>query len=122
MSSPLDRRLSIQRDRKDPRHLHGCREIAAARREAVSSRAARRKTMMKQSDWQAVRDALIADDRAKLGEPPTVEEILAYERGELSREDADRVQQLLIAYPELARAFATPFPSADEDLPNHVVD
>ena len=78
--------------------------------------------MMNQSDWNAVRDSLIADDRAKLGEPPTVEEILAYENGELSEKDAERVQQLLIAYPELARAYATPFPTDDAGLPGDVID
>ena len=78
--------------------------------------------MMNASDWRAVRDALIAEDRAKLGEPPTVDELLAYERGELSNADAERVQQLLIAYPELARAYATPFPSDDAELPDGVVD
>jgi len=79
--------------------------------------------MMNRSDWQAVRDAFIADDRAKLGEPPTVDELLAYERGELSREEAERVQQLLVAYPELARAYATPFPSDDDGaLPDEVID
>jgi hypothetical protein len=72
--------------------------------------------MMNQSDWQAVRDALIADDRATLGDPPTVDELLAYERGALSQENAERVQQLLVAYPELARAYATPFPSDDAQL------
>ncbi len=71
------------------------------------------KPTLNQSDWQAVRDAMIADDRAILGEPPTVDELLAYERGELPKEDAERVQQLLVAYPELARAYATPFPSGD---------
>ncbi len=79
--------------------------------------------MMNQSDWNAVRDSLIADDRAKLGEPPTVDELLAYERGELSQEDAERVQQLLVAYPELARAYATPFPADDDaGLPAGVID
>ncbi|HSY50268.1 MAG TPA: hypothetical protein VLC46_15760 [Thermoanaerobaculia bacterium] len=78
--------------------------------------------MMNQSDWNAVRDALIADDQAKLGEPPAVDELLAYERGELSPEDTERVQQLLIAYPELARAYATPFPSDDTELPAGVID
>ncbi len=78
--------------------------------------------MMNRSDWNAVRDTLIADDRAKLGDPPTVDELLAYERGELSQEDAERVQQLLIAYPELARAYATPFPSDDAELPADVID
>jgi hypothetical protein len=78
--------------------------------------------MMNQSDWQAVNDNLIADDRAKLGDPPTVEELLAYERGELPDEDAARVQQLLVAYPELAHAYATPFPDDDIDLPDGVVE
>jgi len=78
--------------------------------------------MMKQSDWQAVRDAMLADDRAKLGEPPTVEQLLAYERGELSEDEARRVQQLLIAYPELARAYAAPFPEDDAELSGVVVD
>jgi hypothetical protein len=78
--------------------------------------------MIDRTDWQNVRDALIADDRAKLGEPPTVDELLAYERGELSAEDAERVQQLLIAYPELARAYATPFPSEDAELPAEVIE
>jgi hypothetical protein len=78
--------------------------------------------MMNQSDWQAVRDAMLADDRANLGEPPTVEELLAYERGELSKDDAERVQRLLIAYPELARAYATPFPPEDTELPDDVIE
>ncbi|HXA18634.1 MAG TPA: hypothetical protein VN380_16690 [Thermoanaerobaculia bacterium] len=78
--------------------------------------------MMNQPDWNSVRDSLIADDRAKLGEPPTVDELLAYERGELSKEHAERVQQLLIAYPDLARAYATPFPPDDEALPDDVID
>lgn len=78
--------------------------------------------MMNQSDWQAVRDAMLADDRATLGEPPTVEELLAYERGELSKDDAERVQRLLIAYPELARAYATPFPPEDTELPEDVIE
>jgi hypothetical protein len=79
--------------------------------------------MMNQTEWQAVRDALIADDRARLGAPPTAEELLAYERGELSADAAARVQQLLVAYPELARAFATPFPPEDvEPLAGDVID
>ncbi|MGH9422108.1 MAG: hypothetical protein ACRD3J_19175, partial [Thermoanaerobaculia bacterium] len=78
--------------------------------------------MINRSTWQSVRDTLIAGDRAKLGPPPTVDELLAYERGELSQQDAARVQQLLIAYPELARAYATPFPEDDAALPDDVID
>jgi hypothetical protein len=79
--------------------------------------------MMNASDWRAVRDDLIAGDRAALGEPPTVDELLAYERGELSEDEAARVRQLLIAYPDLARAFAAPFPAdGDAELPDDVVN
>jgi len=77
--------------------------------------------MMNEHEWEAVRDALRAGDRATLGEPPTAEELMAYERGELSAEEAARVQQLLVAYPELARAYATPFPD-EAELPREVVD
>jgi len=78
--------------------------------------------MMNPTDWQAVRDALIADDRAKLGEPPTVDELFAYEHGALSEEEAERVRQLLVAYPELARAYAAPFPDDEATLPDDVID
>jgi hypothetical protein len=78
--------------------------------------------MINRTDWQAIRDAMIADDRAKLGEPPTVDELLAYERGELSPENTERVQRLLVAYPELARAYATSFPPEDAELPAEVIE
>jgi hypothetical protein len=78
--------------------------------------------MMNRTEWQAVRDAMIADDRAKLGPPPSAEELLAYEGGELSADDAERVRQLLLAYPDLARAYAAPFPDDDAALPAEVVD
>lgn len=61
-------------------------------------------------------------DHAKFEEPPTVEELLAYERGDLSTEDAGRVQQSLVAWPELARAYATPFPPEDAELPDDVIE
>jgi hypothetical protein len=69
--------------------------------------------MITHSELQTVYRDLIAEDRYRLGDPPTVEELLAWERGDLSPEQAARVRQLLDCYPELARALATPFPSAD---------
>lgn len=78
--------------------------------------------MMDRTDWQSVRDTFLDQDRATLGEPPTAEELLAYERGALSEADADRVRRLLVAYPELARAYATPFPDEDVTLPRDVID
>jgi hypothetical protein len=77
--------------------------------------------MINKHEWEAVRDALRAEDQAKLGQPPTAEELLAYERGELSAKEAERVQQLLVAYPDLARAYATPFPE-EAELPAEIVD
>jgi len=50
------------------------------------------------------------EDRRRLGEPPTAEELLAYRRGELSVAEEARVRELLVCYPELARALTVPFP------------
>ena len=65
-------------------------------------------------NWQAVHDELTAADRARLGEPPTGEEILAYMNGELSEPEKTRIRALLVAYHELARTLAHPFPAVEE--------
>jgi hypothetical protein len=72
--------------------------------------------MITHSELQAVYRDLLAEDRCRLGDPPTVEELLAWERGDLAPEQAGRVRQLLACYPDLARALAAPFP-ADDPLP-----
>lgn len=69
--------------------------------------------MIRKSDWQAVQDEMIAEDRRTLGEPPTAEEVLAYSRGELAPEEEARVRSLLVAYPELTIALTAPFPTED---------
>ncbi|HEX8169014.1 MAG TPA: hypothetical protein VF824_00570 [Thermoanaerobaculia bacterium] len=69
--------------------------------------------MISKSDWQAVYDELTEADRHRLGEPPTVDELMAYSRGELSPKDAERVSELLGLYPDLAHALAAPFPEED---------
>ncbi len=69
--------------------------------------------MIRKSDWQAVQDEMIAEDRRTLGEPPTAEEMLAYSSGELAPEEEVRVRALLVAYPELALALTAPFPAED---------
>ena len=75
--------------------------------------------MTNKSDWQEAERRLSADEREKLGEPPTAEEMLAYSRGELSESEEERIHDFLVAYPELARAYSAPFPEApregDED-------
>lgn len=66
--------------------------------------------MTRKSDWQDVSRELVAEERRTLGDPPTAEEMLAYSRGELSESEEERIRDLLVAYPELARMYAAPFP------------
>src|SRR5260370_31105605 len=69
------------------------------------------KRKVEKSDWQAASRELMAEARARLGPPPTAEEMLAYTRGELSEKEEARVRELLVCYPELARSLPEPFPS-----------
>jgi len=71
--------------------------------------------MITKSDFQAVQERLIAEERARLGDPPTVETMLAYTRGELNPEEEERVRALLVCYPDLARGLAEPFPAQDSN-------
>jgi hypothetical protein len=74
--------------------------------------------MITKSDWQAVHQRMSAEDRRKLGEPPAIEEMLAYTRGELSGADAERVRAWLVCNPDEARALTEPFPE-DDVQPGH---
>jgi hypothetical protein len=65
--------------------------------------------MTNQSEWQEANRRLIAEQREKLGDPPTAEELLAFSRGELSETEQERIRDLLVAYPELARMYSAPF-------------
>lgn len=69
--------------------------------------------MNTKSNWQQVNRELMAENRRTLGEPPTAEEMLAYQRGELSPEAEERVREHLVANPQLARALSEPFPTED---------
>jgi|SRR6185436_4070069 len=71
--------------------------------------------MTNKSEWQEANRRLTAEQREKLGEPPTAEEMLAYSRGELSESEEERIRDLLVAYPELARMYSAPF--AEEAQP-----
>jgi hypothetical protein len=68
--------------------------------------------MITKSELQVVYQQMRAEHRPA-GEPPTAEEVLAYFDGELSDADEARVRELLVAYPEMARAATVPFPSDD---------
>jgi len=68
--------------------------------------------MITKSELQNAHRAMLDEERARIGEPPTAEELLAYSRGELSHEDEERIAGLLACYPELARGIAEPIPAA----------
>lgn len=77
--------------------------------------------MIGKSDWQEANRELMAEERRRLGDPPTAEELLAYSRGELSEADEERIRDLIVAYPELARMYAEPAPEEPRPgEPDHV--
>jgi hypothetical protein len=71
--------------------------------------------MITKSDWDTIQHELLEADQQQGGggEPPAVDEMLAYTRGELAPEDEERVRRLLVSYPELAHALTAPFPEDD---------
>lgn len=78
--------------------------------------------MMTKDDFEVVLSRMNAEEREALGPPPTVDEMLAFEAGTLTPEETERVRRLLVAYPDLARGLAQPFPEDDESLSAGEVD
>jgi len=62
-------------------------------------------------EWQAANRELMAEERRRLGDPPTAEEVLAFTRGELGPEENARIREKLVAYPELVRTMTAEFPT-----------
>jgi hypothetical protein len=78
--------------------------------------------MITESDLQAAVAALNDDGRASFGELPSVDELLAYRRGELSGEREAHVREALLCYPELSRALFTPYPEDGGALSAEEID
>jgi hypothetical protein len=72
--------------------------------------------MITKSELHDVHRRMLEEERDRLGDPPTAEEMLAYSRGELSPAEEERVRELLACYPDLARTLTEPFPT-DEAKP-----
>jgi hypothetical protein len=70
--------------------------------------------MANKSEWQEANRLLMAEQQKNLGDPPTAEEMLAFHRGELSAEEEERIRELLVAYPEVARMHGAEFPQESE--------
>lgn len=69
--------------------------------------------MIRKSDLNELMQEMNEEDRRRLGDPPTFDEMLAYTRGELAGADEERVRELMVAYPELARTVTEPFVPAE---------
>ena len=80
--------------------------------------------MNEMNELKAARQALIAERRARLGAPPTDEELVRYAHGLMSEQEEERIRELLVCYPELARAMAEPFPTggAEPGHPDYLSD
>lgn len=61
--------------------------------------------MARDSTFAEDLDALAEDERSRLGEPPTAEELIAYRDGKLTEEGAERVRDRLAVDPELASIY-----------------
>src|SRR5947209_8474189 len=73
--------------------------------------------MAEQSDWDAAYRDLIARGRARVGEPPSPETLVAYSLGQLSESEAERVREALAYYPDLAAALSEPEEPANAHEP-----
>lgn len=71
--------------------------------------------MTDKPEWQEANRQLRMQARQELGDWPTAEEMLAYSRGELSESEKERIHDLLVAYPEIARMYGAPFPDVPRE-------
>lgn len=60
---------------------------------------------------------LAEEQRLKLGEPPTIEQLIAYRDGRLSEDEADRIRDRLAVDPEWAAIYLDLACFPDLDLP-----
>lgn len=66
--------------------------------------------MITKSEFQNANEDLMSDERLRLGDPPTAEEVTRYMRGELSSEEEQRIRERLSCDPDLLRALIAEFP------------
>jgi len=68
--------------------------------------------MITRAELREMHGAMLAERQGHL-DPPTNEELFAFMNGTLKPEDEARVREALVAYPDMARAMAEPFPKDD---------
>jgi hypothetical protein len=70
--------------------------------------------MTSKSEWNSLNHDLTPEQpAAKVSDPPTAEEVLAYSRGELPPHEEERVRELLVQYPEIARVMFASVPEGE---------
>jgi hypothetical protein len=57
----------------------------------------------RETEIETAVSSLIVEGRQRLGPPPSIDELMAYHRGELSEQEADRMQERLAHYPDSVR-------------------
>jgi hypothetical protein len=72
--------------------------------------------MIGKKEWEKATRDLIAEERARVGPPPTFEEVEALSRNELSEAEAERVRERLSYYPDMLAILAHPFPANAEGV------
>lgn len=66
--------------------------------------------MNDKNEWKAAHDELLAEARTRNGEPPAFDEVLALMAGQLPEQEAARLRERLLAYPELMQIMVASAP------------
>lgn len=66
--------------------------------------------MITKSEWQQANEEVRAEARERVGEGPSVDELIAFSLGRLSEADAERVREFMAANPDLAAMYAAEVP------------
>lgn len=70
--------------------------------------------MSSRNEWDAALDDYSEQERRRLGDPPTAEQLDRYKRGQLSEEERDRIRAHLAVRPELADSLLNDILTDDE--------
>jgi hypothetical protein len=73
--------------------------------------------MVNRGEWEAAYRDVLERGRERAGDPPTPEELVAWSRGKLPENEAERIRELLAYYPDLAQALAEGDAAADDEPP-----
>lgn len=73
--------------------------------------------MVEHKEWETAYRETIERGRTRIGDPPTPEELVAWSRGELPENEAERMRERLAYYPDLAAALAEDDEAVEDEPP-----